>query len=108
MKPEDVIKDFDKKFPFAIIDWKLGQENDGDGISTDKMKEIKSHFISTIISIYKEELKEIEEMAKEAGMQPHFPGGQTEFRKRFRIEALSDLRTKLESKIKEWELLGNK
>lgn len=45
-KLEDWIEEFDMKFPFAIIDWKIGKENDGDGVSEDKMKQIKS-FIST-------------------------------------------------------------
>jgi hypothetical protein len=43
---EQVNKEFDEEFPFAILDWRHGQENDGDCTTTDKMKEIKSHISS--------------------------------------------------------------
>lgn len=45
---DSVLKEFDERFPWAIIDWKIGKENDGDGSVTDKMKEIKS-FLSQLI-----------------------------------------------------------
>ena len=59
-------------------------------------------FIAGVISIYKEELKEIEGMEKESKSR-------FEYEELFGYSvAISDLRTKLESKIKEWELMGNK
>ena len=55
MQPIEILKEsqkeFDTKFPFAIIDWKLSEENDGDGTSVDKMKEIKSHLTSLTIKL---------------------------------------------------------
>ena len=47
---------FRAHFPFAIIDWKLGEENDGK--ATDKMKEILSFFHKEIQEHLHEEGKE--------------------------------------------------
>lgn len=51
------VKEFEMEFPFAIIDWKIGEENDGDGESVDKMGEIKS-FISKVEERAKREERE--------------------------------------------------
>lgn len=47
--PEEMIADFQNKFPFAIIDWKIGKENDEDGTSVDKMLEIRE-FLKSVWS----------------------------------------------------------
>lgn len=52
---EKVLKEFDEKFPFGIIDWKIGKENDGDVVVTDKMKEMKS-FLRTALENYGKEI----------------------------------------------------
>ncbi len=41
---------FREKFPFAILNYTAGIENDGDGVATDKMQEILS-FIESEISL---------------------------------------------------------
>lgn len=51
MKPME--ERFDGAFPFSIIDWRPGQENDGDGVATDKMRDIKA-FIALEILLERE------------------------------------------------------
>lgn len=51
---------FEEKFPFAIIDWKLNSKNDGDGESTDKMKEIQIHLSLSIEHVLESLKKEVE------------------------------------------------
>lgn len=46
---EEMLADFQNKFPFAIIDWKVGKENNGDGTSVDKMLEIRD-FLKSVWS----------------------------------------------------------
>ena len=57
---------FDEKFPFAILDWKPDPRNpnslkEWDGVTTDKMKEIKTHLLSSQLSI----IQAIDEMIEE-------------------------------------------
>lgn len=105
MKPEDVIKEFNTA-DFAQ-DWKMASFYLEDYLDYEK---VKNFLISTIISIYKEELKEIPEDERMC------PIDETRGPEDWKIDECSELinqernrlRTKLESKIKEWELLGNK
>ena len=110
--PKEVIEKF-KNQKQELKDWLYGtvykgydQEEEAEVVQQD----VEDHFtdkwfISTIISVLKEQEEIVESIGKETGSMPHFPGGQTEFRKRFRLEALSDVKLSLQNKIKEWEAL---
>ena len=62
---EDWKKSFDKNFPFAIIDWKIGKENDGDGIAVNKMTQIKSFINQLLISARSEEREKYKKNLRE-------------------------------------------
>lgn len=61
---EEYVEEFNKMFPFAIIDWKIGRENDGDGIAKDTMIEVKNFLRFSLTQIAEDAKREMIEKAE--------------------------------------------
>lgn len=117
MTPKEYIEGFDKRFNFFENIRITPRYTDGfekarilQRFYQNSGEEIKSFLISTVISVLKEQVEEINKFLEGDG-QPHDDAMElhqaitwTEGHN----HALSNIRLSLENKIKEWELLDNK